>query len=195
MLLLGGEWEGMVCSCSAECIIAISSVYSCRLFIAVFSDILSLDIALSPLADLRSKLVSSTPEDGEISYAPQRTLAVNSGIPTQLAFALNDERLVIGLHHGPVLVYDTSVLFSPGSDFVAPIQSFAPPSSAQIRQLLPNPGDLPELVAIRRETNVQTVEVIDVRQLQTVGGWNVGSSQGGKPTTGELFCLYSRSLH
>ncbi|EJD06661.1 uncharacterized protein FOMMEDRAFT_17163 [Fomitiporia mediterranea MF3/22] len=130
-------------------------------------------IVFSPLSDLRGSIISSKSEDDE-SFTAKRVLQV-AGVPVHLALALNDERLVVGSADGSVFVFDTSPLFTPGADAVEPLRTFPPAPPGPIQQILGNPGDLPELVAVRRDpksgSDGLVVEIIDTRQLQSISGW------------------------
>lgn len=92
---------------------------------------------------------------------------------------MNDERLLVGFAHDPILVYDTAALFS-STESVQPIHTFPPGNSGVLRQIISNPGDLPEQVAVRRDMdgdrNGVPVAVLDVKNLQPVGGWRSGGS-------------------
>ena len=68
--------------------------------------------------------------------------------PTHLTFALRNERLVIGLAEGHILIYDSRQLLSPGSEALQPLKVIPPNSAGAIRQLLANPEDIPELVTV-----------------------------------------------
>lgn len=105
-----------------------------------------------------------------------------------------DTRFVVGLTQGPVLVYDTSRLFTPGSDEIAPLYSFPSTTSSAPRLIFPNPGDIPDLVAILRDadgnSSSQLVEILDVQKMESVGGWRGGDSPDAKPTS----CMFSQIL-
>ena len=105
---------------------------------------------------------------------------------THITFAFNDTRFLIALLQGPILVYDCSQILSPGSDILEPMQAIQSTNSQPVQQLLPNPGDLPSLVAVRRGNALGEVmvEVIDVGQnVQTVAGWRSGTTPDTVPTT------------
>ena len=144
-------------------------------------------IALSPLLDLRTSLLTSTAVSGEVPFTPQRILPLPPGMqPTHLIFALNDSRFLIALQQGLILVYDSSQILSPGSGILEPLQTVQSSNTKSVQQLLPNTGDLPSLVAVRRENipGEVVVEVIDVGQsIQTVAGWKSGSTADTVPTT------------
>lgn len=141
----------------------------------------------SPLADLRAAFNDATPDTAEDVFKPQRTLLFAPATPNMICFASLDSRMVVGLTQGPVLVYDTARLFSPGSDEVAPLHSFPSTTSSAPRQILPNPGDIPDLVAILRDNNgnssSQLVEILDVQKLESIGGWRGGNSPDATPTS------------
>lgn len=95
--------------------------------------------------------------------------------------------MVVGLTQGPVLIYDTTRLFTPGSDEINPLHSFPSTTSSAPRQILPNPGDMPNLVAVLRdstgEASSQLVEIIDAQKLESIGGWRSGNQPGATPTS------------
>jgi len=150
----------------------------------------------SPLADLRSHL-SSLDASSDSVFQPQRTFPFSSVTPNYLAFALNDTRLVVGLIHGPVIVFEASTICSPGNNQVTPLHTFLPttPTPTAVRQMYANPGDIPELVALLREPDgspdSQLVEIINVSTMQSVAGWSSGGSPETFPTSSEhnLFFL------
>jgi nucleoporin NUP159 len=147
----------------------------------------STGIILSPLSDLHESISTTSEDDPEPRFTPQRTLPLPSVTPNQIAFALHDTRLVVAIVEGPVAVFDTLRLFSPGNDEVSPLHHFPSTTTTAVRQLWPNPGDLPGLVAIIREpTDVpaaQLVEIIDVEKLTSVGGWKKGADANATPTS------------
>jgi nucleoporin NUP159 len=153
-------------------------------------------LVASPLADLRSHLSSLDP-NSDNAFQPQRKIPFSSVTPNHLVFALNDSKLVIGLTHGPVIVFEASDICSPGDNEVNPLHTFLPttPTPTAVRQMYANPGDIPELVAILREPdgspNSQLVEVINVSTLQSVAGW----SAGGTPETFPTSSSYSPLSH
>jgi nucleoporin NUP159 len=145
-----------------------------------------LALVLSPLADLHSALATASDTD-ERTYVPQRKVSLGATTPKIIVFACNDSRLVVGLAEGSVLVYATEYLFSPGQDSVDPIYSLPAVSSAFVVSISSNPGDLPELVAILRDSqagsNVLAVELLDVQKLASVGGWVAGNLPSTIPTS------------
>jgi nucleoporin NUP159 len=142
----------------------------------------------SPLADLRSHLSSLDPSSDNV-FQPQRTIPFSSVNPNYLIFALNDTRLVVGLTHGPVIVFEASAICSPGNNEVTPLHTFLPttPTPTAVRQMYANPGDIPELVALLREQDgspdSQLVEVINVSTMQSVAGWSSGGTLETIPTS------------
>lgn len=150
-----------------------------------------LELVFSPLAELREYIVSSKTE-GEDALTPKRTLPL-SGVPTHLALGANDERLVVGFADGSISVFNTTKFFTQGEGDIEVLRTFPPGPPGPLRQILGNPADLPDLVAVRRDAESgadgMVVEVIDVRQLQSVGGWRSGTA-GSTPTASEYICLY-----
>jgi nucleoporin NUP159 len=142
----------------------------------------------SPLADLRSHLSSLDPSSDSV-FQPQRTIPFSSVNPNYLIFALNDTRLVVGLTHGPVIVFEASAICSPGNNEVTPLHTFLPTTQTPtaVRQMYANPGDIPELVALLREQDgspdSQLVEVINVSTMQSVAGWSNGGTLETIPTS------------
>ena len=144
------------------------------------------EIIFSPLIELRQSLVSSGSE-GEEQLVPKRVLTL-SDVPTHLAFASNDDRLVVSFARGTIAIYDTTVLLSAGSNNVEPLRTFPAAPPGAIRQVLANPADLPDLVAVRRDAenggDGLAVEIIDVKQLQSIAGWSVTAPKDA-PTSSE----------
>lgn len=142
----------------------------------------------SPLADLRSRL-SSQDANSDNTFQPQRKIPFSSVTPNYLLFALNDTRLVVGLTHGPVIVFEASAICSPGDNEVTPLHTFLPttPAPTAVRQMYANPGDIPDLVAILREPDgspdSQLVEVINVSTMQSVAGWRSAGTPESFPTS------------
>lgn len=124
---------------------------------------------------------------------PKRTLSFAPATPNIIVFASADTRLVVGLTQGPVLVFDTTKLFTPGLDEIAPSHSFPSTTSSAPRLILPNPGDMPDLVAILRDadgnSSSQLVEILDVQKMESVGGWRGGDSPDAQPTS----CMSSQN--
>ncbi|KAG2153961.1 hypothetical protein DEU56DRAFT_430221 [Suillus clintonianus] len=135
-------------------------------------------LVLSPLSDLRSAFATVS-ETNDRPYQPQRKVSLGATTPNIIVFASNDSRLVVGLAEGSIMVYATEHLFSPGDGSVNPIYSLPAAPSAFIVSISPNPGDLPDLVAILRESqggsNALAVELLDLQNLASVGGWVAGS--------------------
>jgi nucleoporin NUP159 len=142
------------------------------------------------LADLRLAFSNATPENAENVFAPHRTLSFAPATPNIITFASADTRLVVGLTQGPVLVFDTARLFTQGSDEITPLHSFPSTTSSAPRQILPNPGDMPDLVAVLRDGNShpgsQLVEIVDVQRLESIGGWRSGNAPDATPTSCKL---------
>ncbi|KAF8442199.1 hypothetical protein L210DRAFT_3199384 [Boletus edulis BED1] len=143
-------------------------------------------LILSPLTDLRSALATASAED-EQSYRPQRRIPINAAPPHILTFACNDTRVLLGLVDGSIHVYACDQLLSSGEGSVQPIHVFATSSSAALLSMQPNPGDIPELVAVLRDcTNSPgslAVELLDVQKLTSSGGWMAGKSPSTTPTS------------
>lgn len=137
----------------------------------------SQDIILSPLEELRKAIVNAS-EDDKGFFFPQRDLSLDLGLPTMLAFAHNDTRMIVGVDNGSIYVYDTAALFSSGSDPVSPLRSCDPQAGA-LRQIAPNPGSEPDLIdtiaVVRSDGSVQLTNTM----LETLGGWSPRDSTAG----------------
>ena len=135
----------------------------------------------SPLQDLRTAFSKSN--DGEVSFEP---LCKNSlpDVPVTLTFADNDSRLVIAFAQGSIIVYDTEDAFSTNAQSLSPCQSITGPPDSLL-DICPNPGGIPELVAILRQlppdSDSLAVEIRDVRSLQCTGGWRRGDALNTTP--------------
>lgn len=111
-------------------------------------------------------------------------------LPNAVVFAANESKLLVGLTSGSIAVFDVQALASPGSGGVAPSYLFSSPTGTAARELLANPGDLPDLVAVLYEPSNagHRVELLDVRQSQVVGTWTNGGTPDTIPTCGKLNC-------
>ena len=147
------------------------------------------------MEDLRTFIAASTSE-GEDGFPPKSELQL-SDAPTHLVLASNDERLVVAFARGSLAIYDTSALFNEGKKTVEPLSVFPAAPPGVVRQILANPGDLPDLVALRRDAESggdgSVVEVLDVKQMQSVGGWSLTSSVKDVPTSSEQ-AFFSHSV-
>lgn len=143
-------------------------------------------LVLSPLSELRSAFATANDTDDR-PYQPQRKVSLGASTPNIVVFASNDSRLVVGLAEGSIMVYATEHLFSPGDNPLNPIYSLPAVPSAFVVSISPNTGDLPELVAILRDSqsgsNGLAVELLDVQKLTSVGGWVAGSLPNTIPTS------------
>lgn len=144
------------------------------------------EIICSPLGELRQSITSSKSE-GEEQFTPKRVLTFEN-VPTHIAFASNEERMVVVVAGGHMIVYDTSTLFSAGSNTIEALHIFRAASPCTIYQVLANPADLKDLVAVRRSANYDgndlAVEVFDMKQLQSIAGWSVTAAKNA-PTSSE----------
>ncbi|KAF9463874.1 hypothetical protein BDZ94DRAFT_1282304 [Collybia nuda] len=142
-----------------------------------FSAVVDSTLIFSPLDDLRSTLKTAK-EGNEETFSPKRRIST-PGKATLIVLACNDTRLFVGLEQGQLLVYDTTTLFSPGSENVTPLHAINA-QSGPIIQILPNPGTetgLVEMVAVVRGDG--TVQLVNM-ELEPQGGW-VGSDADSAP--------------
>ena len=77
--------------------------------------------------------------------------------------------------------------FSPASEVIQPSKATPLSSAGAIRQLLANPEDIPELVAVRCDfdgsSDVSEVGLLDVNEVDISGGWRSGETQGTTPAS------------
>jgi nucleoporin NUP159 len=133
-------------------------------------------VIFSPLSELRSAFLSQS-ENEDIVFNPRRTLNVVAR-PTIIRFTANETRLIISLDNGQISVYDTSYLFIAGSNHVLPVHSWPSRPPVVPQQILPNPGDMPDLVAILFDpASSPAVIILDVQSFENVGGWTREDSQ------------------
>lgn len=107
-------------------------------------------------------------------------------------FACSDSRLLVSQDNGSILVYDTSQLFTEGTNEVHPSTS-THIQAGYIQQIVPNPGTEPglnDLVAIVSNGKVQLLNL----DLEPQGGW-VGNDLMSQPIAGQFqFLVSSKSL-
>lgn len=149
---------------------------------------------ISGLAELRSAFTSSD-SDTPIPFTPRRTIT----LPTQpniLAFASNDSKLVVGLLSGSTAIYDAAFISTSGPSTVQPLHMFPSPTGRPPKDILANPGDIPDLVAVLYESGgppgAAVVELLDVQKLQIAGGWQSGGTPDTTPASGKT--LSSRDV-
>lgn len=135
----------------------------------ILSELL-LAIALSTLQELRASLKNAKENDANL-FVPRRIVKLPAEDVNIIAFGMHDARLLVGFTRGQLLVYDTAHLFATGTNDVAPL-SMAQISSSPFVQIVPNPGnepDLAQLVATIRGDGV--VQVLDINKLEPRCGW------------------------
>lgn len=139
------------------------------------------ELIFSPLEELRLASEAAKTDD-ETLFNPKRTVS----IPTRaniVAFACGDTKLLVGLTDGSVVVYDTSSLFTAGTNDVQPLGRNQIQTSS-LRQVLPNPGKEPglnDLVAVVGDGKVELFNM----QLESQGGW-VASDLMTQPIAGKI---------
>ena len=143
-----------------------------------------LELSCSPLSHLQQAFATNPPAGvEEISFEPQRAFAI-SGTPNLLSLACNETKLLVAFAHGPISVYDCSQLFTPGTDELLPIHTF--PGNLPSQQIEPNPGDMPDLVAVLREGDNPPVQVLNAQTFQPVCGWDAGGTPETTPCAREF---------
>ena len=144
-------------------------------------------LVVSPLVDLRSALASSSSTDTPLS--PRASVPL-PGTPHIVAFTHDGHRLLVAFTNGPVSVYDSQSIFSGTGS--APLHTFPSASGKAIRDLLPCTGDAEQVAILREPGDGLPVEIVDVNNMTSVGGW----SSGGPSTnpTSRKFNLYSNPI-
>lgn len=140
-------------------------------------------IVLSPLDELRQAA-----KQGGI-FIPRRRVPLASQKPNIICFAVHETRLLVGLEKGQILIYDTSALFSSGTNDVTPLHVYQSQSSSPLRQISPNPGveeSLEEIIAVVHGDGV--VHLLN-GQLQSTDGWT--GVDDTTPVGGASFPTYS----
>ena len=98
------------------------------------------------------------------------------GIPTILTFTVDHTRMLLSFTDGRIVVYDTSTLFTAGSDDIPPLHTW-PPSPFAPQRILPNPGDMPHLIAILLGPDApQPVVVLDAQKYESFAGWEIDNT-------------------
>ncbi|OCH90355.1 hypothetical protein OBBRIDRAFT_755181 [Obba rivulosa] len=140
-------------------------------------------VVFASLSALRSAFVSASADTSDTVFQGRRTLQL-PGAPVSVQFASNETRVVVGLVQGAVLIYDLQAILAEGAQNPSPIHTFS--GSTAIREILPNPGDIPELVAVLREASNPdqlAIEVLDVQNLRLAGGWTRGQLPNQTPAS------------
>ncbi|KAJ3786013.1 hypothetical protein GGU10DRAFT_311953 [Lentinula aff. detonsa] len=124
---------------------------------------------LSPLSELRKSMKEAT--NGTSAFTPQRTLSFSTSEPNILTFACNDSRLIVGFKSGQIIAYDTSSVFTPGSNEIPPLHVLQS-SQQPLLDIIPNPNEEDPnlanlLAAVRTDGTVQLLN----SSLESQGGW------------------------
>ena len=156
----------------------------------VLTKLVPAGLIASTVSDLRARLLSADGKNDE-PIAVSRTVPLPQGVnPNYLVFASNESKLLVGLAEGAIIVYDANAICSAGTENIIPIHTFLATTSTSARHIYPNPGDLPDLVAVLREPdgnpNTQLVEILDVTALQSVAGWRSGGTPQTLPMSSAL---------
>ncbi|TFK82700.1 hypothetical protein K466DRAFT_666322 [Polyporus arcularius HHB13444] len=134
-------------------------------------------LALSPLAELRSALASSSSTDTTFS---SRVTVPLPGAPHIVAFTHDGQRILVAFTNGPLNVYDSQSVFQGSGS--APLHTFPSASGMAIRDLFPCTGDAEQVAVLREAGDGLPVEIFDVSNMTSVGGWSSGGP-GTSPTS------------
>ncbi|EED81972.1 predicted protein [Postia placenta Mad-698-R] len=89
------------------------------------------------------------------------------------------------LDMGEISVFDTQALLSGPDSNQIPLHTFKSSGDIPLKQVVPNPGDIPELVAVYRSVDEGSphlsVELYDIQNMKSVGGWKRGSTPDTNP--------------
>ncbi|EMD33399.1 hypothetical protein CERSUDRAFT_118001 [Gelatoporia subvermispora B] len=143
----------------------------------------SYGIVFAPLSALRTAFVSASADNSDTVFHGRRTLQLPAA-PMSVQFACNETRVVVGLVQGAILVYDLQAILAKGTAEPSPIHTFS--GSTPIREIIPNPGDIPELVAVLRETTNSddlAIEVLDINSSRLAAGWKRGQLPSQTPVS------------
>jgi len=147
-------------------------------------------LIVSPLFELRDAFSSSSSND-EVVFTPRRTEALPS-MPNIITFTSSGLRLIVGLTNGPMLIYDTQPLTG-FSDAPRPLHTFPSPTSSAARDILPNPGGHPDLIAVLYDNDgsagVQSVVVFDKLHLTPFRGLRMGNNSRWVSRVAILFAI------
>lgn len=91
----------------------------------------------------------------------------------------------MGLTSGSIAVYDVQALSAHDSSTASPSHVFSSPLGTAVREIIANPGDLPDLVAALYEPGgggSHRIDLLDVRNMQVVGSWTNGNTPDTIPT-------------
>ncbi|KAF9072966.1 hypothetical protein BDP27DRAFT_1319723 [Rhodocollybia butyracea] len=131
---------------------------------------------LSPLSELRRSMKDISP------FVAQRTLSFSTSEPNLLALANNDSRLVVGFKSGQIIVYDTSAVFTPGSNEIQPI-GILQTSQQPIIDIASNPNtEDPTLSALLAVVRVDGSVHVFNTNLEPQGGWIAGDADSAPVT-------------
>lgn len=93
----------------------------------------------------------------------------------------------------------TSVVADLQQHQLDPIHVFPGDGSTIPRDIAPNPGDSPELIAILRGVHGQEpghqVDVLDIQQFKHIAGWRKGSDLNTAPVSSMSLQLCIANLH
>lgn len=139
-------------------------------------------VVLSPSSEIRRSMKDTSP------FVAQRMLSFSTSEPNLLALANNDSRLVVGFKSGQIIVYDTSAVFTPGSNEIQPI-GILQTSQQPIIDIASNPNtEDPTLSALLAVVRVDgSVQVLNTN-LEPQGGWVAGDADSA-PVTGVFSSL------
>lgn len=141
-------------------------------------------LVCSPLNELRNSMESNESSSSPfVSFQPRISIKL-AGTPCNIRVAFNEERLLVGMLDGSVIVYDLQVLDQSPSK---PLSIIPAKSSHPIKTILPNTGDTPELVAIlhspSNEQESYQVEIFDVNSCKPLVSWCKGDDHSFAPVS------------
>ena len=133
-------------------------------------------MSLSPLADLRTAL-TSTSSDGPLTLNPTATISLHPRTPHILAITRDDSRILVAFTDGSISIFDWST--------PAPLFTFSSPGPNTIRGIFPSTGDSHIAAVLREPGDHPSVELLDAHNMVSIGAWNSGGPPGTKAASGE----------
>lgn len=136
---------------------------------------------------MRSAL--STAASESLPLAPKVTIPLPQPTHT-IVFTQDEACLLVGFTDGSVVVYDALALIQ-GTASV-PLCSLGFPASKGAREILPCPGDTPELVAMLHKDG--DVSVFDVKKNVGLIGWTNGGTHETSAKSRKMFCFERHTI-
>ncbi|KIJ52655.1 hypothetical protein M422DRAFT_26225 [Sphaerobolus stellatus SS14] len=128
------------------------------------------------LSSFQNAMHSSS--DSSSPITPSRPALKLPGTPNVLRLSANNEAIIVGFLEGPVLVYSSPELLNVSQSQIDPVYTITAPNTVP-SDIIPNPGESGELVAILREAqNLEhQVDLVDIKQKRIVASWRQAGTE------------------